>query len=225
MRLSAASSIPQAGGWLSHWRVVPANARSAFPSAIIIASSADLRFRSAAFHPESSLSFSNPRAPINGQECAIVTKPNRSYRNGRRRRHTAIIYAPAPRGTRPKSRGPCEAGPRHLLCKSFIHPPPSCVRCLGLEWPSFAGSSSRSMCRLLPNRHAQLIACEPNRPCKGRTNRFPHRILLPFDVGRKYGSATNSLPRSLARLRRFSSAAYADRTTAMANPEGQARHN
>ena len=59
------------------------------------ASSADLRFRSAAFHPESSLSFSNPRAPINGQECAIVTKPNRSYRNGRRRRHTAIIYAPA----------------------------------------------------------------------------------------------------------------------------------
>ena len=57
--------------------------------------SADLRFRSAAFHAESSLSFSNPRAPINGQECAIVTKPNRSYRNGRRRRHTAIIYAPA----------------------------------------------------------------------------------------------------------------------------------
>ena len=84
---------------------------------VVTASSADLRFRSAAFHPESSLSFSNPRAPINGQECAIVTKPNRSYRNGRRRRHTAIIYAPAPRGTRPKSRGPCEAGPRYLLIK------------------------------------------------------------------------------------------------------------
>jgi len=68
------------------------------------ASSADLRFRSAAFHPESSLSFSNPRAPTNGQECAIVTKPNRSYRNGRRRRHTAKIYAPAQRDKAEKSR-------------------------------------------------------------------------------------------------------------------------
>jgi hypothetical protein len=54
-----------------------------------------MRFMSAASHPESSLSSSNPRAPINGQECAVVTKPNRSYRNGRRRRHTAIIYASA----------------------------------------------------------------------------------------------------------------------------------
>ena len=54
------------------------------------------------------------RGAINGQECAIVTKPNRSYRNGRRRRHDAIIYAPAPRGTRPKRYGPCEAGPRLL---------------------------------------------------------------------------------------------------------------
>jgi hypothetical protein len=34
-------------------------------------------FDSAAFHAESSLSFSNPRAPINGRESAIVTKPNR----------------------------------------------------------------------------------------------------------------------------------------------------
>ena len=225
MRLSAASSIPQAGGWLSHWRVVPANARSAFPSAIIIASSADLRFRSAAFHPESSLSFSNPRAPINGQECAIVTKPNRSYRNGRRRRHTAIIYAPAPRGTRPKSRGPCEAGPHHLLCKSFIHPPPSCVRCLGLEWPSFAGSSSRSMCRLLRKRHAQLIACEPNRPCKGRTNRTSAPRSPALRRRAQDGLTTNSLPCSLARLRQSSSAAYAVRTTAMVNPEGRAPHN
>jgi hypothetical protein len=77
-----------------------------------------LRFRSAAFHPESSLSFSNPRVPSNGQECAIVAKPNRSYRNGRRRRHTAIIYGPAPRGTRPKSHGPCEAGA--LLANCFL---------------------------------------------------------------------------------------------------------
>jgi len=65
-------------------------------------------------------SFSNPRAPIGGQGCAIVTKPNRSYRNGRRRRRTAIIYAPAPPGTRPKSRGPCEAGPRYLLGLGFV---------------------------------------------------------------------------------------------------------
>ena len=77
--------------------------------------SADLRFRSTAIHPESSLSFSNPRAPTNGQKAATVTKPNRSYRNGRRRRHTAMIYAPAPHGTRPKSREPCEAGPRYLF--------------------------------------------------------------------------------------------------------------
>ena len=74
-----------------------------------------LRFRSTAFLPESRLSSSNPHAPINGQECAIVTKPNGSYRNGSRRRHTAITYAHAPRATRPKSRGPCEAGPRYDL--------------------------------------------------------------------------------------------------------------
>ena len=73
--------------------------------------SADLPFRSAAFHPESCLSFSNPRTPINGRECAIVSKPNGLHRNGRRRRYTAKIYAPAARGTRPKSRGTCEAAP------------------------------------------------------------------------------------------------------------------
>ena len=41
---------------------------------------------------------------------AEVTKPKRSHRNSRRRRHIAIIYAPAPGGTRRKSRGPREAG-------------------------------------------------------------------------------------------------------------------
>ena len=35
-----------------------------------------------------------------------VTKINRSYRNGRRRRDMAIIYAHAQRRVRPKSRGP-----------------------------------------------------------------------------------------------------------------------
>src|ERR1700675_264547 len=39
------------------------------------------------------------------------------------------------------------------------------------------------------------------------------------------GSAANSLLHSRARLRQFSWAAYADRTVAKANPEGQARHN
>jgi len=77
------------------------------------ASSPDMQFRSAAFHPESSLSSSNPRAPINRQECAIVTTPNRSYRNARRQRHTAIIYAPAPRGTRPEK-------PRTLRSRSTL---------------------------------------------------------------------------------------------------------
>ena len=41
------------------------------------------------------------------------------------------------------------------------------------EWPS------------LPNRHVHLIARERNRPCIGRTNRFPHRSLLPFHVRSK----------------------------------------
>ena len=68
--------------------------------------SADVPFRSAGFHPESSLSFSNPRAPINGQECAIATKSNRPYRNGRRRRHTAIICGePCTPGIREETRG------------------------------------------------------------------------------------------------------------------------
>lgn len=49
----------------------------------------------AAPHPESSLSFSDPFAPIDGHQGALVTKPNREYRSGRRRRHTAIIDAPA----------------------------------------------------------------------------------------------------------------------------------
>ena len=42
-----------------------------------------------------------------------------------------------------------------------------------------------TVCRSLPHRHAQLVARERNRPCKGRTNRLPHRVLLPFDIGRK----------------------------------------
>jgi hypothetical protein len=32
--------------------------------------------------------------------------------------------------------------------------------------------------RSLPNRHAQFITREPNRPDKGRANRFQHRFLL-----------------------------------------------
>ena len=70
------------------------------------ASSADLRFRSAAFHPELGRSSSNRRAAINVEECAIANKPNSSYQNGSRRHQTGIIYDPAPRGPRPKSRGP-----------------------------------------------------------------------------------------------------------------------
>ena len=50
----------------------------------------------------------------------MITKPNRLYRNGTRRRDMAMIYAPAARGTRPKSRGPCEAGPRYLLGLGFV---------------------------------------------------------------------------------------------------------
>lgn len=44
----------------------------------------------------------------------MVTKLIRSYRNGRRRPHPAIINAPAPRGAKPRSRGPGAAGPRLL---------------------------------------------------------------------------------------------------------------
>ena len=99
-------------GWLAQGETLRLAHRRA---SLDRASSPNLRFRSAAFHPESSLSFSNPRAPIDGQEGAIFTKPNRSYRNGRHRRHTAIIYAPAPvRLFLARSREPV-AGHRHYL--------------------------------------------------------------------------------------------------------------
>ncbi len=46
-------------------------------------------------------------------------------------------------------------------------------------------SGSPTGIRLIPNGHVQLIARERDRPGIGRTNRFPHRGLLPFHVWSK----------------------------------------